>query len=165
MPIRIKTISREIDHPVESAWNAINDYENFHRMSGGVESIDLIDGPATGLGAQRVCHLYDGSKLVENISDYKEGELVEIDLLESPFPLKELKLRMSVESIDDSRTKISLDTLFQPKYGPIGWLMGNLMMKPLFKRRLKGLLKGIDDHLTTGRVILKNGKLGKAIES
>ena len=164
MPLRIKTISRNLNHPVERAWQAINDYEHFHKVSGNVESIILLDGPTTGLGAKRVCTLYDGSKLVENISDFKEGELIEIDLLESSFPLKELKLRMSVKADGETKSTISLDTVFQPKFGPIGWVMGNLMLKPLFKRRLKGLLKGIDDHLSTGRYILKNGKLGDLVE-
>jgi hypothetical protein len=46
---------------------------------------------------------------------------------------------------------------FQPKYGPLGWLMAQMIMKKQFANTLNRVLEGLDTHLQTGKIIGKNG--------
>jgi hypothetical protein len=46
-----------------------------------------------------------------------------------------------------------------PKFGPLGWVMGKLMMRPMLLRALRGLTKGVDDHMSTGAIVGKGGAL------
>ena len=42
---------------------------------------------------------------------------------------------------------------FQPKFGPVGWLMAKVMMEREFGRRLGLLIEGIEEHVRTGQPV------------
>ena len=37
--------------------------------------------------------------------------------------------------------------------------MGKLLMRPMLTKALKGLTKGLDDHIRTGRIVGSKGEL------
>jgi len=54
---------------------------------------------------------------------------------------------------------LSVTFELEPKFGPLGCLMGKLILRSMLTQALNGLTKGLDDHLTTGQVIGANGEL------
>jgi len=42
---------------------------------------------------------------------------------------------------------------FVVKFGPLGWLMGNFMMKPMMKRITKDVMKGLAYYVVTGNTV------------
>ena len=61
----------------------------------------------------------------------------------------------NVESspIDGATSDASFSVDFVVKYGPVGWLMGALMMKPMMRGVTRDILKGLAFHVTTGNTI------------
>jgi hypothetical protein len=42
---------------------------------------------------------------------------------------------------------------FVVKYGPIGWLMGTMMMKPMMKGITRDVMRGLAFHVVTGNTV------------
>jgi hypothetical protein len=70
--------------------------------------------------------------------------------------------RMRVDPISDGQSEMSFELLFTPKYGPVGWLMAQVMMKPMMRGILKKVVIGLEDHITTGNIVGENGVLTPA---
>jgi hypothetical protein len=49
------------------------------------------------------------------------------------------------------------ETIF--KFGPLGWLMATLLMQPMLTKTLNGLVKGLDDYMTSGQRVGESGEL------
>lgn len=54
---------------------------------------------------------------------------------------------------------------FPPKFGPVGWLMAQLMFKPFPRKALMGFAKGIEDYIETGKSSAKRAKIVQTCES
>ena len=55
--------------------------------------------------------------------------------------------------VDGATSDASFSMDFVVKYGPVGWLMGVLMMKPMMRGVTRDILKGLAFHVTTGNTI------------
>jgi len=42
---------------------------------------------------------------------------------------------------------------FTPRFGPVGWLMAVMMMKPKFRHILGKVIDGLEVHVQTGEVV------------
>ncbi|MCU4719645.1 hypothetical protein [Halapricum hydrolyticum] len=62
-----------------------------------------------------------------------------------------------LEPIDENSTEVTFTMSFVPKYGPVGWLMAELMMKSQFRDTEEDILAGLDTHLQTGEVVDQDG--------
>ena len=47
---------------------------------------------------------------------------------------------------------------YDMKWGPLGWLMNVLMLRPIMGKLLASVLAGLDHHLVTGERIEKGWK-------
>ena len=48
---------------------------------------------------------------------------------------------------------------FEMKYGVFGKIMGFLLIRPVIKKTFTKVLKGLNDHATTGQLVGKKGAL------
>jgi len=71
------------------------------------------------------------------------------------MPLKSLLAGVKVEAVDANTCDITIDMDFVVKGGPLGWVMGVVMMKPMMKGLTKKMLKGMAYHAATGKLIGK----------
>ena len=80
-----------------------------------------------------------------------------MDISEYSLPLKSMVSEIWVKEIDSKKSEIYMATDFVVKGGPLGWLMGALMMKPMMKGVFKNLMTGLAFYSGTGKRI--DGKL------
>ena len=150
--------TRTIDIPVATVWNAIDDFGNVYRFHPSLEHSESINDVATGEGAKRQCDFYDGSvireEVVESLPEQRQVSNV-FDL--GSFPLKEMVGRLDLEPIDENSTDVTFSMSFVPKYGPVGWLLAELMMKRQFRALAEDIIAGLDTHLQTGEIVGPNG--------
>ena len=137
-------------------WAVLDDFGSIERFSPTVKHSPVVGAKASGLGAERKCHFEDGTCAVEKIVEYKEGESLRVELTEHPMPFKQFFAVMKVVSVDDKRSEISMAMEFTPKFGPLGWLMANVLLKPMMKKVLKRILKGLAYHAATGLSVGKD---------
>ena len=152
MPHSVETILA-VRASAESVWAIISDFSSVKRYSAKVESSPIVGDTTHGLGTKRKCTFYDKSTVTEEIVEYEEGRSLRIALSEYSMPLKSLHAEMKVLPIDDTSCQVSFGMEYVVKFGPIGWVMGTVMMKPLMRGVTKNVLNGLAYHVVTGNDI------------
>lgn len=146
--------TKRVRVPAEKIWAILKDFKSIERTSHAVESSPILAGPASGLGTKRRCHFYDKKSVVEEIIEYKEGSSFKIELSEFSMPLKSAIAEFTVKKVNANDCDISMSMDFVVKAGPIGWLLGATLMKPVLTNKvLKNELIGLAYHAATGKLV------------
>ena len=153
------TITRRMNHDVPDVWRLLDDFGAISKYNPGVESAEIVSPERTGLEAQRICNFYDGTSLKETIVRYESGRGYSFELSDFSLPLKQATTHIDVTRMKDGGSLLTVTLEFIPKYGPLGWIMGKLLMRPMLQRALRGVTKGLDDHMSTGAIVGKGGAL------
>jgi len=153
------TVSKVIDAPATKVWDLLADFENTYVYHPIVAHSKSLNGKSTGLGAQRQCDMYSGASVQEEITSFdRVNSTYEVTVTDhGPFPLTSMVVDIRVTPAPGNKAKVTYDGAFQPKFGPVGWLMAKLMMKRQFGTMFASLIDGVDTHLRTGRRIGKGG--------
>ena len=153
-------VIKTIDVPFERAWAAIDDFGGIANFHPQVKSSPIINDIASGQGASRACHFYNGSSIKETITDYRPERGYTVQIIDmGSLPLKHAVGYIDAEPVGTNKTKVSFKMQFVPKFGPVGWLMAKLMMKPQFEKVLGQVIDGLGRHVQTGRVVGEKGVL------
>ena len=153
------TVSRTLPFPVETVWEKLADFGGIHRFSAGVEHSPINAGtPATGVGAERNCKLYDGNNLQERITEFVVNERLAVEIFETSMPLAKAGGRFELKALPDGGTHLSMTMEYSVKYGPLGWMMDAMMMRRMMTNNLGNLLAALGHHMTTGENIEKGWK-------
>lgn len=153
-------VIKTIDVPFERAWAALDDFGGIANFHPRVESSPITNGIASGQGATRACHFYNGDSITETITDYRPEHGYTVELVDmGPFPLKHAVANLDAEPVGANKTKVSFKMQFVPKFGPVGWVMAKLMMKPQFEKILGQVIDGLGQHVRTGHVVGEKGVL------
>ena len=157
-------VTKTIDSQKEQVWNAIKNFQGVGAFHPYVKAVSLISDDNEGLGAERICHFYDGSNYHEKVTRYLEGEEMDVTIL-SGLPgimAGTPNGTLSVKDIDGNSTTVSMNMSFNVKYGIVGKIMAKTVMKSQFKKLLTNVLNGLDVHVRTGGII---GKVLKNVDA
>jgi carbon monoxide dehydrogenase subunit G len=61
--------------------------------------------------------------------------------------MKEAFAEISIEPVNGGRTKVTWGLEFRAKYGPLGWLMGQTMMRRALGKIIAGNLTGLAEKV------------------
>lgn len=157
--ISVKRVAT-INAPANKLWDAIKNFDEIHKFHPMVKSSPIIGTKRQGVGAERDCNFYDGTKVSERITSWQEGTGYSVEVLEfTSMPLKEMHGRLRVTPVSATESTIHFELMYTVKYGPLGWLMGQLMMKPMMKGMLKKVVNSLNEHVVTGNLVGENGVL------
>lgn len=127
-------VDKTIDAPIEDVWSVLDDFGGVANYNPNIKASSIVDGPDAGVGATRECRFDDGNRIEEEIVEYESKGGYTVNFLDvGEFLLKTNVVRIDVEPVGDSRTAVTMTSNFIPKYGPIGWLMGKLVMRSKFE--------------------------------
>lgn len=147
-------VKRDLDLPADRTWEILDDFGAVHRYHPLVDRSPIQNGIDSGLGAERVCHFDDGNSIKERITDYEEGRAYTVKIVDTGrFPLRSAVARLSVEPLERDRSRVGFEMSFEPKYGPLGWLMGATVMQSQLRKTLSDVLAGLEAHALTGGVV------------
>lgn len=145
--------SLRVNVPSEKIWEVLNDFSSVERFATTIKSSPIVGDKKSGLGAKRLCTFENDSSLVEEIIDYQEGRSIKVEISDFALPLKSMHAEMGVEKIDANSSEIFWSADFVVKWGPIGWLLGFLAMRPVMKGVFTKLLSGLAYHAATGEAL------------
>jgi len=109
----------------------------------------------TGVGASRVCEFGPALSVRETAMDWREGQsyILGIDVVKGPKPpIEGFQGHLSVQDIPGG-TLARIEMRYEPKYGPLGWLMDRLMIRPQYARMLPGIMAGLKHYVETGEQV------------
>ncbi len=149
--------SATINAPLNQVWQTIADVGSIANWHPGVENSPVLSESATGLGAKRRVELYDGSSAVEEVTALEEGRFATLTMSEFDMPLKEGAVTFRVDA-EGGKTQVTMTLDYEMKYGPAGWLMNAVMLRPILGGLFAKVLAGLDHHIATGEVIGKDWK-------
>jgi len=143
----------KVNVPAEKVWQVLEDYSSIENFAMTIKSSASVNDISSGLGAKRSCTFNDGSSLVEEIIEYHEGQGYKMDISNHSMPLKSMQSEMKVTAIDENTSEIYMSADFIVKGGPLGWVMGHLIMRPVMKSIFMKVMTGLAYHTVTGKII------------
>ena len=152
-----KTVTMAI--PATKIWEILSDFQHVDRYHPIVEKVDQIGTKESGLGAIRVCNMYDKSSIKEEITHWIDGQELSVKLTEGSFPFKSANATVRVKPSGAEQSDVSLVMEFDMKYSILGKAMAAVMIKPMMKKVFGQVLKGLNDHASTGQLVGKDGVL------
>ena len=147
------TKSLKVNVPSEEIWKVLEDFSSVEKFATTIQSSPIKGDIKTGLGAKRLCTFKDGSSLVEEITEFHEGKGYKMALSEHSLPLKFMNSEMGVRKIDANQSELYMNCDFEVKGGPLGWLLGTLLMGPMMKSVFTKLMSGLAHYTATGEEI------------
>jgi hypothetical protein len=133
------SIRRDIKQPAAKVWAVVDAFGDIYKFNPNVHTSPLQNDRASSFGAERVCHFEEGMTMKETIVQYDAGRGYTVRLADHPMPFKEATAHLDIAPTARGHCQFIMRVEFGPKFGPIGWLMANLMIK----RMMNGLAKGL----------------------
>lgn len=129
---------------------------NYHPL---VKKSPLLSKNQKGVGASRRCEMYDGTSVVETVLEWNEGESIKFELSEFKLPFESAHATMSIKRVDAQSSNVTIQMTYKMKFGFIGSIMGRFMIKPIMRMTFSKVLKSLNDHVKTGKLIGEKGVL------
>ena len=142
----------EIDATPDAVWAVLGRFMHIDEFAPLVKSVDALTDGEDGMGSKRRCHFDDGTSMVEEVTEWETNRRYRVRLSElTTMPLHEAHAELSVESLDNGRSRVTWGMDYRVKFGPFGWILGQTMMKMMMGRILDGNLKGLSDKVRSNR--------------
>ena len=141
------TIQHEISAncPPSALWTLLSDLEAVQRYNPGVERAAIHGDKPAGVGAMRVCQLRPKGRVLERVTHWEEGRAVGLEVTESDWPIH--FMRWVTRIAPSGRGSVITQSLeYKVKFGPLGWLLDNLVMKHKLKSNLDAVFASLVKH-------------------
>lgn len=145
--------SVRINASAEKVWEVLDNYGDLDKFSTGVESSPIMGDKQTGMGAKRHCVFYNKDSVVEEVVEYEENKVLTVVLTDLSAPLKTMTAKFKLEKVSDTQCDVSMQMNFVVRFGPLGALLGLVMMRPVMRGIQKTLLSGLAYYTVTGEAI------------
>nr|WP_321249697.1 SRPBCC family protein [uncultured Ruegeria sp.] len=143
----------EIDARPEAIWSVLSRFMNIDEFAPQVKSVDALTRGQNGVGSKRRCHFENGTSLVEEVTDWQVNRGYRVQLSDmSAMPLTEAHAAIAIEPLANNRSRVVWSMDFQMKYGPLGWLLGQMLLKPMIGRVLDRNLKALAEKVQSDHI-------------
>ena len=140
------TVEVAVDIDPIKAWSIMSDFSIAHKYVPGIVKTEVLEGPATGIGAHRLVFDKSGKSIDETIIKWVEGAGFNIRLHQGNkalVPFKYAQFNYHMKKIDDKSTLVQLVMIFETPWGLLGRMLNMLIFRPVIKRRLIGIAAGL----------------------
>ncbi len=130
-----------------SLWAVLGRFMHIDEFAPQISSVDALTTGKDGLGSKRRNHFANGTSLVEEVTEWKPGEEFTVELSDmAAMPLHEARSEARILPTG-GRSKVTWTFDYRVKYGPLGWLMGQTLMKMMMGKIIDGNLKGLEEKV------------------
>lgn len=128
--------------PPERVWALLADLEAVAIYNQTIAAARVRGAARAGVGAERECDLKPSGRVVERVIAWDEGRAVGLEVVESDWPIVFMRWTTRVDA-DEVGARITQELTYQVKFGPLGWLLDNLVMR----RKLRSTLDEVFTNL------------------
>lgn len=139
--------SLAIDATPDAVWAILGRFMHIDEFAPQITSVDALTEGEIGVGSRRRNHFENGTSLVEEVTAWtpNNGFVVELSDM-AAMPLHAATSEVSIERTGDS-SRVTWTFDYRVKYGPLGWLMGQTLMKMMMGKIIDGNLKGLAEKV------------------
>ena len=142
----------DIDAAPDTVWAVIGRFMHIDEFAPLVKSVEALTDDEDGVGSKRRCNFEDGTSVVEEVTKWEPNRGYRVRLLEmSAMPLHEVHAELSVEPLENERTRVTWGMDYRVKFGPFGWLLDQTVMKLMMGKILDGNLSGLANKARSDR--------------
>ena len=138
----------DINAAPDAVWAMVGRFMHIDEFAPQVTKVEALTDGDDGVGSTRRCHFENGDSVVEKVTEWDDGRRYRVQLSEiDNMPLHEMHAGFAIEPLAGGRSRVNQFMDFRVKYGPLGWLMGQTMMKMMMGKIMAGNLQGLADNL------------------
>lgn len=137
----------EIDAPADEVWQKLAKLDDVQHWVESVRKSYYSSEQTEGVGAERICEVDGFGTLREKITDWHDGESLTYAVEGMPSIVRQGGSTWRVEAITPEKTRVSVTSQIETRYGVFGALFANLMMKPQIARLLQNGLQSFKDFV------------------
>jgi len=139
--------SQTIEATPDAVWAVVGRYMHVDEFAPLITSVDALTEGEAGLGSKRRNHFENGTSVVEEVTSWQPGKGFTVKLSDmADMPLHEASSMVSITQVG-GRSKVTWTFDYRVKYGPLGWLMGQTMMKIMMGKIIEDNLQGLADRV------------------
>jgi len=140
----------EINATPEAVWAVLSRFMQIDEFAPLIASVEALTDGDNGVGSKRRCHFDNGTSLAEEVIAWEAGRMYRVRLSEmDAMPLHESTAEISIEPSGIGHCRVSWGVDYRVKYGPLGWLLGQTLMKMMMGKIIDGNLKGLANKVAT----------------
>ena len=129
----------------DAVWAVLGRFMHIDEFAPEITSVDALTEGETGVGSKRRNNFKNGTSVVEEVTAWVPGRTFTVQLSDmAAMPLHAAQSTISLEPTS-SGTKVTWGFDYRVKYGPLGWLMGQTLMKMMMGKIIDGNLRGLSD--------------------
>jgi carbon monoxide dehydrogenase subunit G len=131
----------------DAVWAVLSRFMNIDEFAPQIASVDALTTGDIGVGSKRRNHFDNGTSLVEEVTVWKPGQGYTVKLSDmAAMPLNEASSEIRITPVGgQSRVTWTFD--YRVKYGPLGWLMGQTLMKMMMGKIIDANLQGLSSRV------------------
>lgn len=136
----------------DAIWEVLSRFMHIDEIAPQVASVEALTTGQDQVGSKRRCHFKDGGSLVEEVIEWQPGRGYRVRLSETdPMPLKEAYASIRITPAVNGGSRVDWGMDYRVKYGPLGWLLGQTMMKMMMGKVLDANLKALAGKVPAAR--------------
>lgn len=145
-------VSRVVDGSIDAAWHAISEMKAVKDWHPNVANVTVLGDRTSGVGAARRVEFHDGNSVVETVTAQAAAQFVTMSMTEAQM-MKRAEVTISVDAKSTGTTEVTFALDFTMSMGPLGAVIGALLMKRVFTKVFGEALAGLSHHLHTGEPV------------
>lgn len=136
--------SHVIDASTDAIWAELSRYMHIDEICEGITHVDALSVGDNGVGSKRRNHFAGGNgSMVEEVTEWTVNRGYKLRMREmTSFPAKEATAFITLEPVG-SKTRVTWGMDYRMKFGPLGWLMGQTMLKRMMGKVIDSNLQGL----------------------
>ncbi|WP_108816773.1 SRPBCC family protein [Loktanella sp. Alg231-35] len=136
-----------IDAAPDVVWTVLSRYMQIDEFAPQITSVDALTDGDIGIGSKRRNHFTNGTSVVEEVTAWKPGSGYSVKLSDmAAMPLHEANSEIRITPTG-GKSKVTWTFDYRVKYGPVGWLMGQTMMKIMMGKIIDANLQGLSEKV------------------
>ncbi len=145
--------TRTIDATPGEVWAVVGRYMHVDEFAPQITSVEALTKGEDGLGSKRRNNFENGTSVVEELTAWNPGNGFTVKLSDmGALPLHEANSSVRITPAG-GQSKVAWTFDYRVKYGPLGWLMGQTMMKIMMGKIIDGNLKGLADRVRSNQSV------------
>jgi ligand-binding SRPBCC domain-containing protein len=131
--------------PKQALWEVLADFGGVQKWAPGMRRSRLLGDSETGVGTLRVMRHRWGFRIEELVTAWDEGEGYSFELLQAPFPMRNVCETWKLES-EGRQTVVSTTVAYQMGLGIFGSLLDFFLVRFLVTREMRMGIHALEQY-------------------